>query len=177
MSGYVALKPVTLSGTKYNAGELIPAEAIIPSRVRSLKRTSFISELSEIENNGSVAASDETCADFEAEVVILPISNENGADGLPAAPAEICEAVRILQMDAKSAAAEVETVDNLTTLAIIHACDSRSTVKKAVAAVAEAVAQALVESGEAEPGEEAEEEESGEVTETETEEAETGGDA
>lgn len=42
MSTYICLKSVTLCGVRYNAGDIIPADAVLPSRFRTLINQGFI---------------------------------------------------------------------------------------------------------------------------------------
>lgn len=42
MSTYICLKSVTLCGVRYNAGDMIPADAVLPSRIRTLINQGFI---------------------------------------------------------------------------------------------------------------------------------------
>lgn len=42
MSTYICLKSVTLCGIRYNAGDIIPADAVLPSRIRTLINQGFI---------------------------------------------------------------------------------------------------------------------------------------
>ena len=45
MNGYIALKAITLNGTEYAAGDHIPADAVLPSRVSALVRTGTIATI------------------------------------------------------------------------------------------------------------------------------------
>ena len=42
MNGYILLKNVTLNGVAYEAGAIVPEEAVLPSRVPALLRTGVI---------------------------------------------------------------------------------------------------------------------------------------
>lgn len=162
MNGYIALKPVTLSGVDYVAGDSIPAEAVLPNRVRSLLRIGTIAKAGDdaaAPAEPPTVEMNELSGDFEGEVISLPIEVENGVMGLPVGPADICEAIRILQLKAENAVAAIAKVASGNVLIILNACDSRSTVKKAAQARAAALTQ-----------NEAEE------TGTEEDTAETGGD-
>lgn len=135
MNGYIALKAITLNGTEYAAGDHIPADAVLPSRVSALVRTGTIATIN-AETPDVGAESPEIRAN-EVEGVDLPIKTEDGVLTLTASREDIVKAIEVLQMNADDAAAEAATIESDTALIIIDACDSRKTVQKAVKARAE----------------------------------------
>lgn len=135
MNGYIALKAITLNGTEYAAGDHIPADAVLPSRVSALVRTGTIATIN-AETTAVGAESPEIRAN-EVEGVDLPIKTEDGVLTLTASREDIVKAIEVLQMNADDAAAEAATIESDTALIIIDACDSRKTVQKAVKARAE----------------------------------------
>lgn len=46
MNIYICLKPVTLYGVQYGPGDVIPSEAVLPTRIRALKNQGVIIESS-----------------------------------------------------------------------------------------------------------------------------------
>lgn len=46
MNIYICLKPVTLFGVQYEPGNVIPSEAVLPTRIRALKNQGVIIESS-----------------------------------------------------------------------------------------------------------------------------------
>lgn len=135
MNGYIALKAITLNGTEYAAGDHIPADAVLPSRVSALVRTGTIATINaEIP---AVGAESPKIRTNEVEGVDLPIKTEDGVLTLTASCEDIVKAIEVLQMNADDAAAEAATIESDTALIIIDACDSRKTVQKAVKARAE----------------------------------------
>lgn len=46
MNVYICLKPVTLYGVQYEPGDVIPSEAVLPTRIRALKNQGVIIESS-----------------------------------------------------------------------------------------------------------------------------------
>lgn len=46
MNIYICLKPVTLYGIQYEPGDVIPSEAVLPTRIRALKNQGVIIESS-----------------------------------------------------------------------------------------------------------------------------------
>lgn len=134
MNGYIALKPITLSGVAYAAGDSIPADAVLPSRVPALIRTKSIARANE-----RPVEAQETPQNDANDIggVNLPIQTENGVLELPASGEDIVKAVEVMQMNAEDAAKAVGDIESETTLIIIDACESRKTVKTAVKARAE----------------------------------------
>jgi len=134
MNGYIALKPITLSGVDYAAGDSIPADAVLPSRVPALIRTKSIARANERPVEAQETPQNDA-NDFGG--VNLPIQTENGVLELPASGEDIVKAVEVMQMNAEDAAKAVGDIESETTLIIIDACESRKTVKTAVKARAE----------------------------------------
>lgn len=134
MNGYIALKPITLSGVAYAAGDSIPADAVLPSRVPALIRTKSIARANEHTVKAQETPQNDT-NDFGG--VNLPIQTENGVLELPASGEDIVKAVEVMQMNADDAAKAVGDIESETALIIIDACESRKTVKTAVKARAE----------------------------------------
>lgn len=128
MSGYIALKNVVLSGIGYTAGSTIPADAVLPSRVRSLLRNGTIANA----EDGAVGAELAATASNDTEAVVLPIHTENDVLGLPVSREDIVKAIEVLQMkqdDAIAAIAEIESED---ALIVIDACTKSAQTKKAI---------------------------------------------
>lgn len=134
MNGYIALKSITLSGVAYAAGDSIPADAVLPSRVPALIRTKSIARANERPVEAQETPQNDA-NDFGG--VNLPIQTENGVLELPASGEDIVKAVEVMQMNAEDAAKAVGDIESETTLIIIDACESRKTVKTAVKARAE----------------------------------------
>ena len=134
MNGYIALKSITLSGVDYAAGDSIPADAVLPSRVPALIRTKSIARANERPVEAQETPQNDA-NDFGG--VNLPIQTENGVLELPASGEDIVKAVEVMQMNAEDAAKAVGDIESETTLIIIDACESRKTVKTAVKARAE----------------------------------------
>jgi hypothetical protein len=135
MNGYIALKAITLNGTEYAAGDHIPADAVLPSRVSALVRTGTIAAINA--EPPAVGAESPEIRTNEVEGVDLPIKTEDGVLTLTASREDIVKAIEVLQMNADDAAEAAATIESDTALIIIDACDSRKTVQKAVKARAE----------------------------------------
>lgn len=135
MNGYIALKAITLNGTEYAAGDHIPADAVLPSRVSALVRTGTIATINA--ETPAVGAESPEIRTNEVDGVDLPIKTEDGVLTLTASREDIVKAIEVLQMNADDAAEAAATIESDTALIIIDACDSRKTVQKAVKARAE----------------------------------------
>lgn len=137
MNGYIALKAITLNGVGYAAGERIPADAVLPSRVPALLR------------NGTIAKADGETLYMSAELaqtapevdegIEIPIQTENGVLGLFANYEDIVKALETMQMNAEEAEKTIKEIESEDALIILDACDSRKTVKKAAKERAEAL--------------------------------------
>ena len=141
MSGYTALKQLTLSGVSYAAGDSIPEEAIVPSRVPSLKRNGYIAPASGTTAEGAEFAPEAQ----EGETgVKLPIATENGTVELVASESDLAAAFTVLQMKSDEIATAIKTLGSENALIIIDALTKAQAVKKA----ARARAQELASGGE-----------------------------
>lgn len=130
MNGYIALKNTVFNGIGYTVGSIIPAEAVLPSRVPALLRNGTIAKTDEVATMSAELLAQNDAK--EVEWVELPIQTENGVLGLSASRADIIRAVEVLQMkkdDAVAAVAEIESED---ALIIIDACNKNAEVKKAI---------------------------------------------
>lgn len=129
MNGYIALKNTVFNGIGYTAGSIVPAEAVLPSRLPVLLRNGTLAKASE-----TIAEDAETPQNEPKEVegiTTFPLQTENGVLGLLVSCESIIEAVTILQKTAEDAIADIAAVESEDTLLIIDACDSRKSVKKA----------------------------------------------
>ncbi|MCD8308897.1 MAG: hypothetical protein LUD19_03500 [Clostridia bacterium] len=137
MNGYIVTKKITLNGKNYAAGDIIPADAVLPSRVPALLRTQTIAQYTETATESAQEAQDgaET-----VEGVSLPINTENGVLELPVSREDIVKAVEVFQMNADEAASAIAEIESENALIVINACDSRKTVQKAAKTRAEEIA-------------------------------------
>lgn len=139
MNGYIALKAITLNGIDYAAGEPIPADAVLPSRVPALLRTKTIQKMNSEVKSNAVGTETPEIRTKEVDGVELPIKTEDGVLGLSVSRKDIIKTVEILQMNADDAAAAIADIESEDALILINACDSRKTVKKAAKERAEAI--------------------------------------
>lgn len=181
MNGYTCIKALVLGGIGYTAGSNIPAEAVLPGRVRALIKQGYISPadsqkadvapelpgeaVAELQQQVTQlqAAADSAQAELQQvtderdslreqlaeadahtapERIIIPITKDGGVLEVPAAPESVVAAVCNLQLTAEDSIKAIETMTDETALILIHALDSRKTVKAAAQARAEALSQA-----------------------------------
>lgn len=151
---YVCKKVVRLNGQEYYPGEVIPENEVLPERVRALKWSGYLVDTKEtagiqegLENLFSQEEVDRKVSEAvqealaginqeEPEVfggnVPIPIKGENEELVLfLMTPEEISTAVQILQMNAEEGVKAVSDVASENALIMLHAIDSRKTIKEA----------------------------------------------
>lgn len=122
MNGYTCAKTLTLSGIRYEPGDPVPAEAVLPNRVRALKNEGFLTDWTEQQ---------------PSEGVPLSIVRDGSVMNITASPDSVAAAVWILQLTAEESVKAIETTVDETVLILIHALDSRKSVKAAAQTRAE----------------------------------------
>lgn len=129
MNGYILLKASVINGEKLAAGSLIPADAVLPSRVPALLKNGVIAET----NIGATEGAETTARTPEpVEGIEIPINTEDGVLGLPASREDILKAFEVLQMKVEDASDAVKAVETENALILIDACTKNSTLKKAI---------------------------------------------
>ena len=129
MNGYIALKNVVFNGIGYTAGSLIPAEAVLPSRVPALLRNGTIADATEREAAGVKLCAEEA---FAPEAICLPIHTENGVQELFSSPADVAAAVEFLQLKKEDMISVLSDIVSEDVLIIADACTKATDVKKAI---------------------------------------------
>lgn len=133
--GYLCKKQIRLGGTEYHPGETIPDGAVLENRARTLKANGYIVELQD-ENSCDVSPIKEDIYSFKGAIQI-PIIKRNGEDGssemmsLPMKPEELQQALSVMQMNAEEGSREIQKIEEENVLILIHAADSRTTIKNA----------------------------------------------
>jgi hypothetical protein len=187
MNGYTCIKALVLGGIGYTAGSNIPAEAVLPGRVRALIKQGYISPVTDKPApvptpEGRVDAVEELqqqIADLQSElqlttaecdelreklatgippaddppIITIPITRDGGILEVPASPESIVAAVCNLQLTAEESIKSIGNLTDGTALILIHALDSRKTVKAAAQARA-AILESRANSGDVPGGEE-----------------------
>lgn len=133
MNGYyIALKNTVFNGIGFTAGSIVPAEAVLPSRIPALLRNGIIAKADEESTPPTVSAKTPQTEPKVDERIILPIKAENGTLELSASQKDIVRAIEIMQMNADDATTALFQTESEETLIIVDACDSRKTIKKVI---------------------------------------------
>lgn len=124
---YLCVLKLTLGGKAYYPGDVIPDGVILPARASKLIQNGYIAEAGSL---GTVEAAEETGK------VMVPVIMEGENDSaevlnVPLTEAELQHILVIMQMEAKAGVKEVSRVDSEDALIVLHACDSRKSVKEA----------------------------------------------
>lgn len=114
---YLCTKQLTAGKVTYHPGEIIPDGVILPERSGKLIRSGYISEL----DLGTVQISVKVASDGENEQITV----------VPAKPEEIQQVFSIMQRTAEEGAKVIAGVTNENVLILLHAADSRKTIKDA----------------------------------------------
>lgn len=142
---YVCVKPITLFGNDYKPGELIQEGHILPARVRALVLTGCIAEVT---GNTELPVAELVQVETGEEVTFsVPVVQESDGDtaqvmGVPLTEGEVQHIFSIMQMTVEEAAKAVKDVTSENVLIVLHAADSRNTVKKAAKSQAETLTPA-----------------------------------
>lgn len=139
MDGYICTKGLTLSGAKYAPGDTIPAEAVLPHRVRALKNQGYIA--TRAETAATVPEPPQEPEETPAPIVI-PLTRDGGVFELVTGQESIVACACNLQLTAEKAVEVIQGMEDGDALVLIHALDSRKTVKAAAQARAEELEQA-----------------------------------
>lgn len=136
----VANKPCNLNGKKYFIGEEVPVKEVVD--YASLVKMGLLSVIHDAVPEDNL----EECVAMVGEVSFsIPIIKGYETIDLDVTEPQMQDAVKTMQMSADAAVAHIKgDVEDNTTLIVINALDTRTTVKKA----AETKAKSLMEQGE-----------------------------
>lgn len=124
---YVCAKALRISGVDYAPGDAIPDGAIRPERVRALKVTGFIGELTE-----AIAPSADENEKEAIEQVNIPVKAEDGREmEVALVLSAVVKVFEVMQMPEDDAVKEIAGIEDENTLITIHATESRDAVKAA----------------------------------------------
>ena len=121
---YICRKALSLGGVTYQPGDAIPDGAVLPSRVRSLTSCGYIVEQTDEPAAGAAAPAGEN----SGSVLYVPIPVDGAAF-----------IFALQQSTADEAAAMLQDVEDENVLILIHATDSRKSVRAAAKARAAAL--------------------------------------
>ena len=131
---YVCVKPITLLGNNYKPGELIRDGHILPTRERALLRTGCIAEVT---GATEFPVAELVQVETGEEVTFsVPVIQEIDGDtaqvmSVPLTEGDMQQVFAIMQMNADEAAKAIKDVKSENILVVLHATDSRVTVKRA----------------------------------------------
>ena len=110
MNGFICTKGLALSGVEYKPGDHIPAEAVLPNRVRALINQSYITREGEDPTESRKAGSTDGAklAALRSEVDELKAKNDALSEALEAAGATQAPAAIIIPLTADGGVYEQE---------------------------------------------------------------------
>lgn len=147
---FICRKPLRLNEKEYRSGDIVPDGIILPERIGKLKANGCI-----VESNGAIqtvdgftqAEVDAKVAEvieqytaelkenepgaFEGTIPLMLKTEREEAMSLPLLPEELQEAVDVMQMNADEGAKAVANIQKENVLILLHAIDSRKTIKDA----------------------------------------------
>lgn len=135
---YICAKALTLGGMPYYPGDLIPDDAVLPSRVRALKTSGYITDVAADSAEWAempVATGVLEAEGYDGKVVIPIIKDIDGetaeALAVPLTEGEVQMVFAIMQMTVDQAEEEIEKITEEGVLIVLHAADTRAGIKKA----------------------------------------------
>lgn len=133
---YLCVKQLTFAEKTYYPGDIIPDGVILPERSLKLLRSKHISEINEGISAEVVAKLEVTePSAFEGTVQIFVKGESDGENeqitSIPATPEEIQQVFSIMQLNAEDGAKAIAEVKAENVLILLHAADSRKTIKDA----------------------------------------------
>lgn len=130
---YLCERQLTAGGKTYNPGNIIPDGVILPERSSKLIKNGYISKI-----DGGTAVAELKKTEPNAWQDIIQISVKRDSDGeneqitaIPARPEEIQQVFSIMQLNAEEGAKSIAGVKSENVLILLHAADSRKTIKNA----------------------------------------------
>lgn len=126
---YVCTKALRISGVDYAPGDAIPDGAIRPERVRALKTSGFIGELTE---EVAPPADKKPEEKVVIEQVTIPVKAEDGREmEVSLVLSGVVKVFEVMQMPEEDAVKEIAGIEDENILITIHATESREAVKAA----------------------------------------------
>lgn len=152
MSEFVCKKPITLSGTRFSYGDIIPDGFVLPERALSLIRSNYIAA---VENGISVNEVATPILPFQEAMgdtlITIPIMAKEGILEATMSSQNVITVLTILQENTEEATKKISELEEMDALILLNAVDSRKGIQKA-ADERVALLKKEAESGEAEKG-------------------------
>lgn len=130
---YLCRKQISIGGRTYTPGEVIPDGVVLDERADRLKMCKYIAEIKDEVPAELVPSASVEFTEPENTVVFIEVGEPESEEkvSIPATPEEIQQVFAILQMNAEDGVKAISDVKDENVLILIHASDSRTTVKKA----------------------------------------------
>lgn len=142
---YICNKSLKLGTKTYNPGDTIPDEKVLPSRKRALESAGYIAMVSDaVETDLPVADILTTEAAIGKVTIPVIIASEGETAQVMAVPLSEGDAQQvfaIMQMNVSEAKEEISKIEKEEILIVLHACDSRTGIKKAATDRADSINQ------------------------------------
>lgn len=140
---YVALKPCCFAGHRFRIGDNIPGEMIHPGSANNLVKMGVIAERA---GEDTPDAAPEATPVNEAAAITVAIHAEEGDLPLELTQEGLQAVVDVLTSDVKDAEPVIAALNDGDALILLHATDTRKSIKTAAEARAKALNEALEES-------------------------------
>ena len=131
MNGFICMKPLTLSAKDFFPGDTIPAESVLASRVLALKRSGYIAEAGDKEDDTKASKLPQN-SDYDNYPIEIPISTTEGILTATVGSKSVHTAFLILQLSEKDAKAEISHLTDDDALMLINAVEKRKNVLTSV---------------------------------------------
>lgn len=151
---YICTKSLSLAGTRYHPGDIIPDGIVLNGRVGKLESSGYITGIGTSaealgENNGisggtetvymqeCVAGLQDVPPEIYAGTFMIPVKTEDDEGGnaeyisLPMTPEGVKQVVSVMQSKANEGIEMISGISDENVLILIHALDSRAKVKNA----------------------------------------------
>ena len=129
---YLCVKQIPLAGKTYHPGEIIQDGVVLPERSLKLQRSGYISRMDE---EPAAELRETEPGAFEGTIQISVKGESDGENeqitAIPATPEEIQQVFSIMQLNAEDGAKAIAEVKAENVLILLHAADSRKTIKEA----------------------------------------------
>lgn len=131
MSQYIAKKPCSFGGKRFLIGDVIPSDLILPENV---SRVVAYGQIAVVEDGIDTSA-----AESGTEGIVLRVQGDGEEHSVALTNEELQLIFDTLQMSAENAVKSMELFKSEDALILLHATDTRKTVRKAIEARAEAL--------------------------------------
>lgn len=137
---YICIKQLTAGKKTYYPGDMIPDHVILPERSRKLIRNGYLSECNNDAIQMPIAESIHPLAAEDSISFPMKVYGEGGKEiEILLSLDEVQQVFSILQMSAEEGVKQIAKVKSENVLVLLHATDSRKTIKNAAREQAEKV--------------------------------------